>query len=71
MELQACFDAVNDHVSGEAEYAISDREIYNFKRMIEEIAEFLCENDLLEDGEINQTALDDVCAAMERGEEDD
>lgn len=72
MELQACFDAVNDHVNGEAEYAISDREIYNFKRMVGDIAEFLRENDLLdEDGEINQTALDDACAAMERGEEDD
>ena len=42
------------------------------KRMIGDIAEFLYNNDLLdENGEINQTALDDVCAAMERGEEDD
>lgn len=72
MELQACFEAVEEHVNGEAEYSISEREIYNFKRMIGDIAEFLYNNDLLdENGEINQTALDDVCAAMERGEEDD
>ena len=71
MELQACFEAIEEHVNGEAEYPISEREIYNFKRMIGDIAEFLYNNDLLdENGEINQTALDDVCAAMERGEED-
>lgn len=72
MELQACFEAVEEHVNGEAEYPISEREIHNFKRMIGDIAEFLYNNDLLhENGEINQTALDDVCTAMERGEEDD
>lgn len=65
MELQSCFDTVNDHVNGDADCAISEREIYNFKRMIDEIAEFLRENDLLdEDGEINQTALDDICNFM-------
>lgn len=68
MELQSCFEAVEEHVNGEAEYAVSEREIYNFKRMIGDIAEFLYNNDLLdENGEINQTALDDVCAAMEKG----
>ena len=72
MELQACFEAVEEHVNSEAEYGISEREIYNFKRMIGDIAEFLYNFDLLdENGEINQTALDDVCEAMERGGEDD
>lgn len=70
MELQACFESVEEHVNGEAEYAISEREIYMFKRMIGDIAEFLYNNDLLdENGEINQAALDDVCAAMEKGSE--
>ncbi len=70
-ELQACFSAVEEHVNGEAEYAISDREICCFKKMIEEVAEFLYDNDLLDEyGEVNATALDDICESMAKGGED-
>lgn len=71
MELQACFEAVEEHVNGEAEYAISEREIYNFKRMIGDIVEFIYSNDLMDEyGDVNGAALDEVCAAMEKGSEE-
>lgn len=70
-ELRACLEAVEEHVNGEAEYAISEREIYNFKCMIGDIIEFIYSNDLMDEyGDVNDAALDDVCAAMAKGSDE-
>lgn len=56
---------VEEHVNEEAEYKVSNREIQNFRNMVEYFHEFLCNNELLdEDGNLDDEVLDQVCDAM-------
>ena len=64
-ELRACMADVEEHVNEEAEYEVSNHEIREFRYMIEEIANFLYEQDLLDEYvEVNHKQLDKVCEAM-------
>lgn len=67
-ELRACLNDVQEHIDGEAEYSISDREIGCFKAIIMDVVDFLNDNCLIdEDGMIDRKGLDDVCQAMAKG----
>ena len=66
--LRECLDDIYEHVNEEAEYAVSDREIQNFRNMVECFHAFLLEMDLLdENGDLINEALDEVCEAMAKG----
>ena len=72
MELQACLSNVTEHINGEAEYAVSDREIEWFRRMVEEFAEWMQDAGVLdENGYLDDDALDEVCESMKRTCEDE
>ena len=74
-ELRSCLSDVEEHVSEEAEYEVSDREIRSFRNMVEMFHDFLCNMELLdEDGDLDMDALDSVCEAMAKrygGEEEE
>ena len=64
-ELAACLNEVEDHISGCAEYKVSANEILHFRRMMEQVVEFMADNELLdEDGYLDYDKLDEVCEAM-------
>lgn len=65
LALNEVLDDVYEHINEEAEYEVSDREIRNFRQMVESFCEFLQNAELLdEDGYLNDEALDEVCEAM-------
>lgn len=67
-ELRACLNDVQEHIDGEAEYGISDREIGCFKAIIMDVVDFLNDNCLIdEDGMVDRKGLDDICKAMAKG----
>lgn len=67
-ELRACLNDVQEHIYGEAEYGISDREIGCFKDIIRDVVDFLNDNCLIdEDGMVDRKGLDDICKAMAKG----
>ena len=71
-ELRCALEDVQEHIFGEAEYSISDREIRAFKEMVVFFTDFLKENCILDDkGEIDERILDETCEAMSRSVEDD
>ena len=76
-ELKACFYDAIEHMTGEAEYAVSDREIKHFRSMVEEMITWLRDDmDLLdEEGELDTDALDRICEALAQaapeGDEDE
>ena len=64
-ELRSCLSEVNDHVSEEAEYKVSDHEIRNFRTMVKEFTDWILEMDLLdENGYLDDGKLDDICECM-------
>lgn len=66
-ELRACLSDVDEHVNGEAEYEVSDREINQFRNMVEYFVGWLNDQCLLdEDGDLNYDELEQVCEAMKR-----
>ena len=74
LALREALSDVEEHMNEEAEYEISDREIQNFRNMVEYFHDFLCNQELLdEDGNLDDEALDRVCEAMAKSydEEDE
>lgn len=71
-ELQSCIGTVCEHIDGVADYEVSQREIRYFKRIVEDMAEFFRDNNLLdEDGYVNEDELETICDLMARGCEED
>ena len=67
-ELRGCIEDANDHINEEARYEVSDKEIYCFKKMVEEFYEFLCEQELIDQfGELDSEELDKICESMRKG----
>lgn len=72
MELQVCLENATEHINGEAEDAVSDREIEWFRRMVGEFAEWLQDMALLdENGYLDEDALDEICESMKHTCEDE
>lgn len=76
MELNACLNAVDEHVSGMAEYPISAHETEHFQMMVENFVDWLHDMALLdEDGALDDEAMKQVCEDMmcggEKEEEDE
>lgn len=72
-ELRACLADADEHINEEAEYEVSDREIKCFRNMVEEFADWLANNELLDEyGELDSDKLDEICEAMRKsyGQED-
>ena len=66
-ELRACLADAEEHVNGEAEYEVSDREIDCFKKMVDTFVEWLQDNDLLdEDNGLNWDVLNEICDSMKK-----
>ena len=66
-ELRACLADAEEHVNGEAEYEVSDREIDCFQNMVETFVDWLHDMDLLDDeGNLDRDALMDVCDSMKK-----
>lgn len=71
-ELNACLNDVGEHINQEAEYAVSDREILNFKFMVRTFVDFLNDNCLLtEDNELDEDSLEAICVYMSRKNTED
>ena len=73
-ELRACLSDVEEHVNEEAEYEVSDREIREFRNMVEYFHDFLCNQELLDEyGDLNMSRLDEIAEAMSKSydEEDE
>lgn len=71
-ELDACLSVADEAIMGEAEYPVSEDETAYFKLMIENVLDFLQENDVISD-EINydEDKLYDIMRLMERGRADE
>lgn len=69
-DLRDCIHDAVEHINEEAEYAVSEREIDCFRRMVKEFWEFLnfCEVIDFETGRLNEEELDECCFRMEKGE---
>lgn len=66
-ELRACLADVEEHVNGEAEYEVSDREIDCFQNMVGTFVDWLHDMELLDDeGKLDRDALMDVCDSMKK-----
>ena len=64
-------EEVREHVNEEAEYEVSNNEIRHFRQMIEEVASFMYDMELLDEyGEIDENKLDEVCEAMGKSYEE-
>ena len=70
-ELNACIADVEGHVNEDAQYPVSAREIDCFRLLVETVANFLADAELLgEYGEIDSVRLDEICEAMSHGYEE-
>ena len=70
-ELNVCIADVEAHVNEDAQYPVSAREIDCFRLLVETVANFLADAELLgEYGEIDINRLDEICEAMSRGYEE-
>lgn len=66
-ELRECLGDVDDHIYESAEYAVSDREIDHFRKMVKEFYDWIADSDLItDDGELDTNKLDEICAAMSK-----
>lgn len=63
-EMRICFSDVEEHIEGCAEYRVSEDEIGWFERMVHEMFEFLEDNGIVENGEINEETLEQICKDM-------
>lgn len=69
-ELLSCISDVEEHIEGEAEYPVDDREIDYFRKIVEAVHDFMVDNDLLDGyGDLDHEALEDVCEKMRKGGE--
>ena len=67
-ELRSCLNDVEEHVNGEASYSVSDREIDEFKQMVEDFYHFMQDQELIDDnGYLDRTELEKVCDEMRKG----
>lgn len=72
MELRRCLADVDDHVSECAEYAVSEREISEFKDMVNTFYEWMVDNALITlDGELDRDALEKIGEAMATKQEEE
>ena len=63
--LREALGDVEEHINEEAEYETSDREIREFRNMVEYFHTFLCEQELLDEyGDLDTDRLDQICEAM-------
>lgn len=71
-ELRACISDVQDHIDGSAEYGISEEQIDCFRKMVQEMHDFMYDTGILDDnGDIDKHWLDKVCEDMAKGGDDD
>lgn len=71
-ELRAVLSDATEHINGEAEDEVSDREIHCFRKLVSEFCDWLSDNELLdEDGYLDDDRLDEICEAMSRKCEDE
>ena len=64
-ELRACLGVIDEHVNGEGESAVSEKEIRCCKSMIEEFVGWLNDMGLLDcDGELDRGALAEVMDSL-------
>lgn len=73
-ELRACFNDVEEHLYGEQDDEISEREIQCFRGIVADMIDFLNDNYLIdEDGMLDRGRLDEICDLMAQGarEEDE
>lgn len=69
-ELNACLREVEEHINEEAEYEVSENEIYHFRQMVYEFYDFLQGNALLDEyGDIDEHMLEEVCESMAKSYE--
>lgn len=70
-DLRDCLEDATEHINEEAESPVSSREIGYFRKMVEEMYNFLYENDLInyKTQEIDEEKLDEYCSRMEGGDE--
>lgn len=69
-ELKTCLLDVDEHIDGEAEEAVSFREVVHFRNMIEEFWSWLCDRDLIdENGELREDEIESICEQMQKGAE--
>ena len=71
-ELRICLADAADHVFGDAECAVSEREIRNFRDMVEYFYDW-CNHMMLidSDGDLDYEELDKICEAMAKDYYDD
>lgn len=70
-ELRACLSDIEEHVNGEGESVVSEKEIRCCQRMIEEFVDWLNDMALLDDGELDRRALAEVLDSMRKAGKDD
>lgn len=67
-ELRSCLNDVEEHVNGEASYSVSDREIDEFKQMVEDFFVFMRDQEIINKyGELDRTELEKICDEMRKG----
>jgi hypothetical protein len=71
-EMDSCINEVIDHINGDADYKVSDREIEEFRKMLRNFVEFLQDTEILDaNGDIDGDVLDEVCKDMSYGHEEE
>lgn len=71
-EINACLNAVEEHVNGEADFPVSGNETNNFQHMVRDFVDWLHDMALLDDeGYLDEDALNDVCDDMMKTREDE
>lgn len=67
-EINACIKEISAHMAanGDAEGSISDKEIWDFKKMVHDFTDILVRYGVLsEDACIDECALDDLCRILQ------
>lgn len=65
LALSECIEDAQEHIDGVAECAVSDEEVWAFRKMVGEFYDFLNEAGLLNEfGELDEEKLDEVCEQM-------
>lgn len=70
-ELRAVLSAADEYINHEMDDRMSDREIDCFRKMVIEFYSWLSDSALINEyGELDDDALDEICAAMAEGPDD-
>ena len=68
IELQNCLYDVEDHMTEQAEYPVSESEIGHFQSMVEDFYYWMNDVGLLNEfGELDEEVLNDICDKMKNG----